>query len=531
MPLLLVLLAALAGRAPAQEPAAEAVPLQALVNRAIARGVDRLRREQRPDGSWPGYENHPGGMTALAAYTLVKSGVRRNDESLLQALSAIERTEFRTTYACGIHLMLLEALHEPARRPQAQRTLDFLLSTQTSVPPHDASGLWAYPEGGIDMSNTQYALLGLRAAHRMGLKVPEQRLAECARSLWRYQHEGGGFSYWPGQLPTGSMTAAVLGGLAILEEIAGSAPAVQAVLRKHARDREAAERWYEERFQVRGNPRGPRAWTPAWHYYHLYALERYGGLTGKTLIGDHDWYREGARWLVEQQERNGAWDSGTAQSLPETCFALLFLRRATTTQDEEAEWLYRELDAKEIGRPEPPRPAAQVPFIQEWLLAGPWQGEPGNGILAEPPFDPAKAVPKLHGRAAKREWERVTLAEGRWTDLEAHTGRGGDQLLWALATRLLCAPGDGEPLEAVLWFSFDDGWSVWLDGRRMSFEQRVSAPLREDVRIPVELAPGEHLLLVLVEDDGGASAFSCRITDPQGHRLPDTFSVSPEPQG
>ena len=42
---------------------------------------------------------------------------------------------------------------------------DFLVKNQTS-------GYWRYPSGGFDLSNTQYALLGLKAADRCGLEVP-----------------------------------------------------------------------------------------------------------------------------------------------------------------------------------------------------------------------------------------------------------------------------------------------------------------------------------------------------------------------
>ena len=44
----------------------------------------------------------------------------------------------------------------------------------------------------------------------------------------------------------------------------------------------------------------------------------------------HDWYREGAEYLIRAQLRSGAWRGGGRGGLTNTCFALLFLRRATT---------------------------------------------------------------------------------------------------------------------------------------------------------------------------------------------------------
>ena len=65
-----------------------------------------------------------------------------------------------------------------------------------------------------------------------------------------------------------------------------------------------------------------------WHYYYLYGLERMGALVGVAFLGEHDWYQEGARYLVARQDEEGSWQGGT--DLSETCFALLFLKRATT---------------------------------------------------------------------------------------------------------------------------------------------------------------------------------------------------------
>ncbi|TAH35049.1 MAG: hypothetical protein EYC70_14780 [Planctomycetota bacterium] len=535
MPLLLLLLrlaAALVPQDGAPPPAAkeEPAPLPALVNRAIARGVDYLRREQLGDGSWPGYGNHGGGVSALVAYTLVKSGMRRNDETLLRALAYCDRAGYETTYAASAHLMLLAALHDPGRLEAARRDLEFLLRIQSTMGGEGVAGLWNYPGGHVDMSNSQYALLGLRAAHQLGLEIPEAVVEEAARNLWRFQDESGGFRYTWSDQPTAGITAASLSGLEILEEIGGQRASVQAVLRKHSKDRQAAEQWLEQHYMVRGNARGLRAWTPIWHYAYLYALERYGGLSGKATIGGHDWYQEGARWLVDEQRANGVWDPGDGHPLSDTCWALLFLRRATVTHDEELDLLYRKLDASKASEQKLEQPEAHVPYVREWMLAGPWQGSAGNGLLAQPPLDPTRTVPREKNRVAKREWERVVLNEKGATNLEDLTQRGGDQLLWALATYISCdaAPGD-PPFGAVLWFALDDGWSIWLDGKQLAFDQRVSAPLREDVRVPVQLGPGEHLLLALVEDEAGGSMFSCRLTDAFGKRVPASIRISPQP--
>jgi hypothetical protein len=60
------------------------------------------------------------------------------------------------------------------------------------------------------------------------------------------------------------------------------------------------------------------------YLYYMYALERVGMLYGTELIGTHKWYPEGARVLVDTQDAGGSWGDTT-----DTCFALLFLKRAT----------------------------------------------------------------------------------------------------------------------------------------------------------------------------------------------------------
>ncbi len=65
--------------------------------------------------------------------------------------------------------------------------------------------------------------------------------------------------------------------------------------------------------------------------YYLYGLERVGRLTNQRFIGRHDWYREGAEYLVSKQDRlSGFWKGvGLAEDNPHigTSFALLFLSK------------------------------------------------------------------------------------------------------------------------------------------------------------------------------------------------------------
>ena len=86
--------------------------------------------------------------------------------------------------------------------------------------------------------------------------------------------------------------------------------------------------WLGRHFSVRVNPGDdPRAFL----LYYLYGLERTGRLTNQHFIGRHDWYREGAEYLVnEQEDLHGQWKgTGLGETTPGvgTSLALLFLAK------------------------------------------------------------------------------------------------------------------------------------------------------------------------------------------------------------
>jgi hypothetical protein len=503
----------------AQEPAHETT-LALEVNRTIARAVGYLKARQAADGSFPGHEvDHPGGMTAFAGYALAKAGLRRKDEALVRARAALGGVEMKSTYSAASHLLFSEALGPEADRTAAQRSLDFLVASQS------AGGVWSYPGRHECGSNTQFALLALRAAQRMGLTVPVATLERAAEGLWSFQDRSGGFVYELGKLPYAGMTAAALSGMAVLEELGQGSGRLRAALKKHAKDRAAAEAWLSERFDVRRNLYGTGAWTPFWHYAYLWAIERWCGLSGRTEIASQDWYALGARWLVDTQAADGSWTSDD-KPLENTCLALLFLRRATVSGGDELAELYERIDAAHRQRtPHDLRPPSTAVRLTEWLLAGPWQAKSDHRVLIDPPFDPRKVEPKEGARLAKREWTRVTLKAEAWTNLDELLANDGDDRLWALALPLEAA----EACEAVLWLELEDGWDVYLDGARVSHERRVGSAINGDVRVPLALAAGAHVVLVLASDDGGSAVFGARLSGSDESPPPTSLHIALTP--
>ncbi len=80
---------------------------------------------------------------------------------------------------------------------------------------------------------------------------------------------------------------------------------------------------------IRGKYFGARAMGDT---YFLWSVERVAVIYNLAKIGDRDWYRWGANVLVARQLANGSW-AEYYPGIPDTCFALLFLRRTNVAPD------------------------------------------------------------------------------------------------------------------------------------------------------------------------------------------------------
>ncbi len=372
----------------------------------------------------------PGGTTALCLLALLKSGLTRHDERIQKGFTWLRQNQLAgdkfhpgmwgTNYVAAVTIMALEALYEPPkslRKPEEltaarpakrlrmspkdsqwmQRLVRFIEvcmvrsdqeqfvqgTTGMSVGGPDS---WNYP-GGVpdggprsgtiqaknrwpDHSNTQYALLGLKAAQRCGIrflpetykamanvvehfvrfqeekdpsrkKVPRMKMIEdrehgyvSYKTVSRILDEPRGWKYigvgrdqlagseWQ-KTVTGSMTTAGTACLLISSSIAKRRGALNGRLLAAAREAVwDGIAWLNAHFTVETNP---GAGGGRWHYYYLYGMERAAVLAGVRNIGTHDWYREGAGFLLSRQSADGSWNRDAVPS----CFALLFLTRAT----------------------------------------------------------------------------------------------------------------------------------------------------------------------------------------------------------
>ena len=66
-----------------------------------------------------------------------------------------------------------------------------------------------------------------------------------------------------------------------------------------------------------------------WNAYYLYGLERMAALTGLVEIAGRDWYQDGCDYLLTMQMTEGGWNMDQAGDAADTCFALMFMVKAT----------------------------------------------------------------------------------------------------------------------------------------------------------------------------------------------------------
>lgn len=289
------------------------------VAEAIARGVRHLEIDatRGPKGTALKSRRRPG-QAALILYTILKGGGSPTSETVESLLHELSVATEMGTYDRGCLLMALEA-HDPTlHRAWIESLAQGLIDTQ------ETDGTWSYPSGTPDLSNTQYASLGLWSAAKAGVRADADVWQALAVGTLAYGASGdGGFGYHRNtKVPTGSMTTAGVGTLALCEQQLGLAGHLEPEIGSSLlTGRDQGLDWLASHFAVGRNPNGG-----GHAHYYMYGLERMAAFAGLTRVGDHDWYAEGAEWLIERQAADGSWMGRHV----ETCFAILFLQRATS---------------------------------------------------------------------------------------------------------------------------------------------------------------------------------------------------------
>lgn len=454
-------------------PVASAPDRQPAIDKAIERGVAHLISRQLRDGSWScNQRGFPTGQTALCVYTLLRAGLSLDHPSIQRGLAYLDQNTPEETYSAGFALMCWEATLEDRYKGRMELVLENLLDWQRggtwSYPevPLDAFSGWSGMPGSPDLSNVQYAVLGLRAANHAGLKVPDKVWLDAMDYAMRLQKSSvnvevplasgqtgtgtlaiAGFGYNEGANPSASMTAAGVSVLRICRQELGSRITPKLAM-DSLRAIEWGVNWLGHHFSAEQNVGGDDQWI----YYTLYGIERVGTLGEAHKLGPHDWYAKGVDFILRTQTPEGYW-SKTASAWHthpdeyDTCFAILFLKRAS-------------------------RPVVRT--------GGPAQFQPKEKAL---PDNNAAVAFKASGRTSIYLW----ITGFSEATLRKHGGDSGSSLRVArveyLADGRVVASVEGNPLK---------GWTTEDYAVRVSLEQPGSYKVKARVQLVAADAAAEE---------------------------------------
>jgi len=265
-----------------------------------------------------------GGVSAIAVYALLASGESPQDPKLKPAIEWLMHAEIVGIYALGMRTQMYAFVPiTPEVKQAAQR--DYLLLLNSLKSEGDAFGKYDYlvndgPKGRMDHSVSQYGVLGMWAlAQSTHPEVPLKYWEIVDRGWRNLQHPAGTWSYevkvsdqHPPNVP---MTAAGIATLFITQDFLnrGRPADCKGNIQDPAIDK--GLKWIAQHFNEfeKGNSK----------FYNLYGIERIGVASGIKYFGTIDWYGHGSRYLLNAQDKN----SGNWGSVPDTCFAVLFLVR------------------------------------------------------------------------------------------------------------------------------------------------------------------------------------------------------------
>jgi hypothetical protein len=348
-------------------------PAAADVQRAIDSGKAWLEKQFKggvEDGSW----QCPAELVLL---TLAHAGGSANEPVFAKSLKVVEKVTPQFTYRTALLAMALAEVNPRLYQEKIAHCAQWLVDTQL------AGGEWGYPGGaeerthtGVqvappklperdpkaepkprdkiviargesftsekvmkgDFSNTQFAILGLRACREAGVEVPQATWKKALDYLKKFQREDGGWGYvisgQQDEASYASLTAAGACSAAIcLHALGAKDPKTDFTVR-------LALGWlakHPDPSKNEGIDQSAVLGPSPWQCYHLYSVERAGRVLGLAELGGRSWYDAGASWLLSAQKDDGHWadDPLRGDALPtymavaDTCFAILFLTRAT----------------------------------------------------------------------------------------------------------------------------------------------------------------------------------------------------------
>lgn len=379
------------------QPLIELTPQEeAKVKAATQKGVDHLKKLQSPEGHWDYIKKgtstvHRPGATALAALTLLESGVAKNDPVIEKAAQVLRDAApaLKETYDLALSILFFDKLNDTRDKQHIQAMGLRLIAGQ------NAGGGWTYicpvlkaqesdelativrrlseakrgagvtaartslasntkrfrslavlenmkkgddaafrVDGRGDNSNTQFALLALWTARRHDVPV-DPSLGLVSRRFRAIQNNDGSYPYQSTGAGKPSMTCAGLLGLSVgfgIKDKGTAPPPLQDPAVKKALV--SIGKSIGTTAPAGGKKKGA-AGMPA--LYTMWSIERVAVLYQLKEIEGKRWYHWGMDLLLASQKPDGHWGPGTVDpdgtALANTCFALLFLQRVNLAGD------------------------------------------------------------------------------------------------------------------------------------------------------------------------------------------------------
>lgn len=360
---------------PADPPKPPAIPpggvTPAHVDAAIAKAQNWFLKRQNKEWNWEEAQRpeHPkenegvtdlrshqwGGLSSLAVYALLGSGMDPRDEKLHRAINWLLTANINSTYGLGLSsqivdyipakestdilkrnvLMLLAGMYQPSRETLSQpgtwhKDVGFyhywvgtedIVTKATWGKDFNPRTVGRPQPAGFDRSNSQYGVLGMWALEQAGGEVPTLYWQIVDQAWRRAQLRDGGWNYnneedRPEATP--SMTAAGIATLFISSEYTSQQDWSQCKGGIKDENIERGLAWMDHHID--------QAMSSS--LYTLYGIERIGTASGRKYFGTSDWYKIGMDRLVRSQRPDGSWaGDGLTGEFPSTAFALVFLAR------------------------------------------------------------------------------------------------------------------------------------------------------------------------------------------------------------
>ena len=344
---------------PGQSRSAEG-PTDDQVAAAIAKGVAYLKETQRPEGNWSFSFNldHDLGITALAGLALLENGVDPADKAIGKATEVVRTLAIRSDQTYDLRAGDPVPVAGPAGEPGPPRRPDPApRATPRRRRHHGLLGLQRAPRqrrrssegrqrqaGPGDREETAEFPLAAAAAAQGGAATTRTPSSPCWGSgrpagtgstrttalesidghFRGSQNYPGRWGYKPGMAGTNAMTCAGLMGLAIAAARPKQAERLSARARGAAL---AADPVFAS--ALRCVAEDAREISEDSDIYYLWSLERVCVALGLRADRGLRLVRHGrARAAATRQHDDGSWPEQRWGSLPNTCLALLFLRKA-----------------------------------------------------------------------------------------------------------------------------------------------------------------------------------------------------------